>query len=546
LTLQPSEFYYLNESYTEILELAKLAKNDKVCDQLIPDIVVTQFQKLINEYNMLLDVENLKDLNFQGNITAPIFRVNQYQLLDSEWKRQNDAMEILKKISADLAKTIGDEPYKIESMPSIGYFIICPASKKKVLNLRNWEYRETQGQIKILSPEIRKLSDIIVNSIERINKLSKRFFQEYLDKINSNYLQILEIIANFSNHLDLVSSVGLVSVENKYCRPKIIEKEKSYVVAKNLRHPIIEKCNPGVRYVENDVDLGRDVDGMMLFSLNGSGKTILEKSLGISLILAQAGFFVPATEYIYKPYEKILTTIAIIDNIYKGRSTFQNEVLVMNSIIENSNQNTLILADELARGTEPSSAIGLIVSTVLRLQARKSSFIIISHHHDILDISEIDELPKVKPYYFNMILNPETREIIYDRKLIQGKSHRRYGVEIAECMGLDKDFIKTAYRIRDEYDGVKALVDAKSSKYNANVFMNQCGVCNSSENLNTHHIVFQKEFEIEGHQIPFDKNIEHNLAVICERCHQEVHHGILIIRGYLQTSNGIKLEYLRR
>lgn len=253
--------------------------------------------------------------------------------------------------------------------------------------------------------------------------------------------------------------------------------------------------------------------------------------------------YVPAETFKYRPYNKIITKIAIQDDLFRGKSTFINEMLELKNILENADCNTLVIADELCSGTEYSSALSIVASTVIELAARKSSFMFATHFHELADLPEIQSLNNVKVYHTKVTIDPE-KGLVFNRSLLPGKCPDKYGIEIATYMKLLPEFINRALRIRSEYDGVdKALTSTKASKYNSNVYVDQCKVCGATADLVVHHIVEQCDF-VEGNCIPYRKNIEHNLVVLCQRCHQKVHKTkTLSIYGYAQTSQGLQLDY---
>ena len=153
-----------------------------------------------------------------------------------------------------------------------------------------------------------------------------------------------------------------------------------------MRHPIIERLPFSPEYVTNDITLGKDSkDGILLFGTNACGKSTLMKSLGVSIILAQAGLFVPCTSFTFNPYKTIYTRIWGNDNIFKGLSTFAVEMSELRTILKQSNQNSLILGDELCSGTESTSALSIFAAGLERLHEIGSSFIFATHFHEILD-----------------------------------------------------------------------------------------------------------------------------------------------------------------
>jgi DNA mismatch repair protein MutS len=268
------------------------------------------------------------------------------------------------------------------------------------------------------------------------------------------------------------------------------------------------------------------------------------KAIGLNIILAQAGFYTASKSFTYYPYRYLFTRILNNDNIFKGESSFAVEMNELRSILKRVNKNSLVLGDELCSGTENISAQSIFASTVIKLSRMNSSFIFATHLHQLNDMKCITELENVKSFHLAVEFNKETGELIYDRRMKEGNGPTIYGLEVCKAMDLDKDFIEMADAIRrDILNLSKELLPVHKSKYNAKVIVNDCEVCDQKAE-DVHHIKFQCSADgdnmIAGY---IDKNTESNLVPLCKKCHNNVHHGNLEIRGYIQTSSGIKLDY---
>jgi DNA mismatch repair protein MutS len=159
-------------------------------------------------------------------------------------------------------------------------------------------------------------------------------------------LDITKNISNFIAFIDVVYCKAIIAIHYHYCKPEIdVDLVKAFTSVKGLRHCIIEQLLQNEIYTPNDITLGQgDIDGMLLFGTNAVGKTSLIKSIGICIIMAQAGFYVPCDNMIYNPYEYIFTRIIGNDNIFKGLSTFAVEMSELRVILQQSNKNSLIFA----------------------------------------------------------------------------------------------------------------------------------------------------------------------------------------------------------
>ena len=181
--------------------------------------------------------------------------------------------------------------------------------------------------------------------------------------------------------------------------------EKSYVKASEIRHPLIEQLNSDELYVTNDISVGLDKDLMLLYGTNAVGKTSIIIALGINIIMAQAGLYVPCKDFEFVPYTAIFTRILGNDNLFKGQSTFAVEMSELRVILKMANKNSLILGDELCSGTEHDSAVSIFMSGIKALHKKESSSVFATHLHEILDFDEIDDMNKLDVKHLTVSYN---------------------------------------------------------------------------------------------------------------------------------------------
>jgi DNA mismatch repair protein MutS len=353
--------------------------------------------------------------------------------------------------------------------------------------------------------------------------------------------ELLKKIVSFIGLVDLYSNCAKVSIENVYERPLLTNNKNSFILAKDIRHPIVEKIQTDIPYVPNDISLNED--GILLYGTNACGKSTLMKSIGLSLIMAQAGFFVPCSSFEYSPYTSIFTRILNNDNIFRGQSSFAVEMSELRGILLRANERSLVLGDELCSGTENVSALAIVAAGLKRLSLKKCSFIFTSHLHQLMENTLVNSIENLNVFHLKIIYDVEKDLLIYDRKLEKGSGPPIYGLEVCKAMGLDKEFISLARSVQLEITGSdKNFLSDKQSNYNCDIVMDKCQIC-SEKSEHTHHIKEQNEANennIIGH---FHKNTKHNLVPLCESCHHKVHNENLRIHGYIQTNEGIQLNY---
>jgi DNA mismatch repair protein MutS len=317
-----------------------------------------------------------------------------------------------------------------------------------------------------------------------------------------------------------------------------------------LRHPIIEQIQSDIPYVANDISLGSENShGILLFGVNAVGKSSLMKSIGIAVIMAQAGFFVSADSFRFKPYDYLFTRIQSNDNIYAGLSSFAVEMSEFKVIMKYANSNSIILGDELCSGTETLDATALVASGINKLAERRASFIFATHLHYLSTSQYITKLPNVRMVHLSVAYDQAKRVLVYERKLRDGSGPSSYGIEVCKAMNMDEDYMALAQTIRQELtastSGNTTTLIGKQSVYNADKLLDKCEVCNSAVATDTHHIKFQCSADSEGMIDHWHKDSKFNLVGLCKQCHQRVHAvpATLEISGYCGTSSGVELKF---
>jgi DNA mismatch repair protein MutS len=314
-----------------------------------------------------------------------------------------------------------------------------------------------------------------------------------------------------------------------YCKPVIQNREKSFVETQGIRHCLIEQFQLNEMYITNDILLGDGTtDGILLYGTNAVGKTCFIKALGIAVLMAQAGLYVPCTEFVFKPYQSIFTRIIGNDNLFKGLSTFAVEMSELRTILRLVNQNSLVLGDELCSGTETMSAISIFVAGIQQLTQCKSSFIFATHLHEIIKYDEITVLKTVKLKHMSVIYDREKDILVYDRKLCDGAGNNMYGLEVCKSLNLPDYFINNAYEIRQKYSpDNKSMLSLKTSHYNSKKIKGLCENCGVNIGVEVHHLLHQANADENGYIIKNDvtihKNHLANLMILCEKCHDEMH-----------------------
>ena len=393
-----------------------------------------------------------------------------------------------------------------------------------------------------------KKSKITISSsqIQSINRSISSAQQQLRDECREEYLQFIKKLMEYGGHietvvrfiisLDIILTKAHISIKNNYCCPKIdMTRERSFFDAENLRHPLIENLLTQETYVPNNISLGTERNGIILFGTNAVGKSSLIRSIGMTIILAQSGMYVPCSSLVFKPYTQIFTRILGNDNIFKGLSTFAVEMTELRTILNIATENSLILGDELCSGTETTSAIDIFCAGIIMLEERKSSFIFATHYHEITKIPRIIHLRNVEMFHMKVTYNREKDLLVYNRKLCKGPGCHRYGLEVCKSLKMPIEFMRIATSFRDS----NPILTRETSHFNAKKIRGRCEKC-GKDATEIHHLQHQNAADNNGFIGTFHKNHRGNLFSVCESCHHAFHKDKVQHRN-TKTSQGMQI-----
>lgn len=510
---------------------------------------IMQVKELIQYYNDVIDVELACKYNI-FEIKGTIFKKGLYDKIDQLDEIQINLMKKINSVVHDITNTGKhnglDTCCKLEYTEREGYHI--QITKKRYQNLQSTNYTNTvilsqqKEYLKITTNDLNNYSKKLHDTITELSQLCLYYYKDFMTIFINKFNNMFDYIINIIADIDITCNNARNAYEYRYYRPKFIEKNSGFIDAKSIRHPIIERINQNKQYIGNDIQLSEN--GVLLYGVNSSGKSSLMKAVGLNIIMAQCGMFVPCDELIYHPYHHIFTRIFGSDNIYKGLSSFTVEMIELRNILKRSNKYSLILGDEVCNGTESTSGLSIVASAIDNLLSKSSSFILATHLHELTKINLLkDYINNNKLNVYHLHISVINDIIYYERKLKEGSGSSVYGIEVCKALDMPNDFMKTAEKIRKELQGIDTfIIGLDKSHYNKNINIEKCAICNN-ESDDTHHINFQCNADNNGFFKHYHKNIEHNLVILCKKCHLKVHHDEIIINGYKETTEGLKLDY---
>ena len=384
------------------------------------------------------------------------------------------------------------------------------------------------------------------------------------------YSLLFDRVISYVADLDVGVSSSKVAQDYKHSRPMIVDvrDDENFMQIMQLRHPLIEIQERGGIYVPNDVVMGNrdymdlphpttvmldvevhdghNINGVLLYGINSSGKSSLMKSIGISVLMAQSGFFVSAAVMKFSIFNSLFTRIVSKDNLAKGLSTFAVEMLEMKNIFNRSNVRSLVLGDEISHGTETLSGVAIVASAIKKLSDTRCLFLFATHLHQLSTMPEITTLDNVVDLHLSVEYDEEKDTLVFNRVLQSGSGSSIYGLEFAKSLHMDSEFLQTANKIRkrlaNDFDELELLVKKKKSKYNKELYVTKCIICGGIAE-DVHHISQRSLADKAGFIGHFHQDNKHNLVPLCKEHHKEIHEGKIKVEGFVMTSKGLELIF---
>ena len=373
--------------------------------------------------------------------------------------------EFLEGIEKRESERTGISSLKISFNNVFGYYIeVRNTHKDKVPT--EWIRKQTLVNAeRYITEELKEYETKILGAEEKIHKIESELFEQLVAWI-ATYIKPVQMNANLVAQLDCLCSFTQLAIENKYICPEIDESFELEI--KNGRHPVIEKQLPvGTPYIANDVYLDRETQQLiMITGPNMSGKSAILRQTALIVLLAQMGSFVPADSVRMGIVDKIFTRVGASDNISMGESTFMVEMNETASILNNISDRSLVLLDEIGRGTSTYDGISIAwaIAEFLHEHPSKPKTLFATHYHELNEMTE--SLPRIQNY--NVAVKELKDTVLFIRKLVKGGSAHSFGIYVAKMAGMPQIVILKAQKLlkkleknhsSDALHGVKAASD---------------------------------------------------------------------------------------
>ncbi|QZK91335.1 DNA mismatch repair protein MutS [Flavobacterium sp. CHNK8] len=457
--VSPREVIYLKESLDAIIPIKTLAlQSQQEAVKVIGDSLHScdlLREKIKSVLNQDAPVAIAK-----GNAIAPGVHAE----LDELRAISTSGKEFLEGIEKRESQATGISSLKISFNNVFGYYIEVRNMHKDKVPVE-WIRKQTLVNAeRYITEELKEYETKILGAEEKIHKIEVELFEQLVSWI-ATYIKPVQMNANLIAQLDCLCSFTQLAVENKYVCPELDDSFELDI--KNGRHPVIEKQLPvGTPYIANDVFLDRETQQLiMITGPNMSGKSAILRQTALIVLLAQMGSFVPAESLRMGIVDKIFTRVGASDNISMGESTFMVEMNETASILNNISDRSLVLLDEIGRGTSTYDGISIAwaIAEFLHEHPSQPKTLFATHYHELNEMSE--SLTRIQNY--NVAVKELKDNVLFIRKLVKGGSAHSFGIHVAKMAGMPQIVILKAQKLLKKLErnhSSDALNGTKTSK----------------------------------------------------------------------------------
>jgi DNA mismatch repair protein MutS len=458
--VSPREVVYLKESLDAIIPIKTLAlESPQEAVKVIGDSLHSC--ELLREKIKTVLNQDAPVAIAKGNAIAKGINAE----LDELRAISTSGKEFLEGIEKRESQLTGISSLKISFNNVFGYYIeVRNMHKDKVP--AEWIRKQTLVNAeRYITEELKEYETKILGAEEKIHKIEVELFEQLVSWI-ATYIKPVQMNANLVAQLDCLCSFTQLAIENKYVCPELDETFELEI--KNGRHPVIEKQLPvGMPYIANDVFLDRETQQLiMITGPNMSGKSAILRQTALIVLLCQMGSFVPADSVRMGIVDKIFTRVGASDNISMGESTFMVEMNETASILNNISDRSLVLLDEIGRGTSTYDGISIAwaIAEFLHEHPSQPKTLFATHYHELNEMSE--SLPRIQNY--NVAVKELKDTVLFIRKLVKGGSAHSFGIHVAKMAGMPQIVILKAQKLlkkleknhsSDALNGIKAAKD---------------------------------------------------------------------------------------
>ena len=422
-------------------------------------------------YDNIDELDDLKELLEKSLIEDAPMSVKDGDIIKSGYNSEVDELrgaklhgkEWIAKLENQEREFTGIKSLKVGYNKVFGYYIEISKSNYDLIPEGRYIRKQTLTNAeRFITDELKEVENKILGAEEKLCNLEYSLFVDIRNKIEAE-IQRMQKTAKLIAELDCVSTFAFIALENNYTKPSI--NKDGYIDIKDGRHPVVEKVIPKENFISNDTLLNKDKNNILIITgPNMAGKSTYMRQVALITLMAHIGSYVPASKADISVCDKIFTRIGASDDLAGGKSTFMVEMAEVSNILKNATSNSLVLLDEVGRGTSTYDGLSIawsVVEHISRSPELKCKTLFATHYHELTKLE--DELPGVKNY--SVAVKEIDNSVVFLRKIVEGGADHSYGIEVAKLAGLPEKVIKRAKDILKELEdnsGVEeSAVDAE-------------------------------------------------------------------------------------
>ena len=419
----------------------------------IKEILIDRISSNINNLShQLTDHEEVVNVIETSIIEEPSQIVGEGKVIKAGYSSQLDevrtdagvALDYISRLETDERKRTGIKSLKVSYNKVFGYYIEVSKSNISLVP-SNYIRRQTLvSSERFITPEMKEYESRVLSAKDKINELEKTVYKKICIELSKSYENVLKT-AGVVACIDVIQSLAEVAVLNEYIKPKL--NNKTSIVIKDGRHPTVEKLVPYGEFVPNDSDLSNDdAQLIVLTGPNMSGKSTYIRQVALIVLMAQIGSFVPAKSALIGIVDRLFTRVGASDNLAGGESTFMVEMNEAANILHNATDQSLILLDEIGRGTATYDGLSLawaITEYLHNSEGVNARTLFATHYHELTDLeSTLDRLEN-----HHVEVKEFEDRIVFLRSVVKGPGDKSYGIHVAQMAGLPSSVIHRATEI---------------------------------------------------------------------------------------------------
>lgn len=445
--INPNEFNALKGSLESVMELKSYLEgsNFKNLNEISYELKPL--------YNIIEEIDSMivEDAPVK-TVDVKFIKDGYNEELDELFRLSKDGKKFLIDLEAKEKEETGIKNLKIKYNKILGYFIEVTKSALDMVPERYIRKQTLVGSERFFTIELKEMESKILNAHDEANSLQLKLYDNLIENFKK-YTSLLLEVSEIVSRIDVLQGLAKSAIENRFVRPELNEDKK--ITIKDGRHPIVEFKNRDDSFIPNDTIL--DMDKNLIHIITGpnmAGKSTYMRQIALIVIMAQIGSFVPAKSCNIGIVDRIFTRIGASDNLSKGESTFMVEMKEVANILKNATDKSLIILDEVGRGTSTFDGMSIAWSIVEYISENiGAKTVFATHYHEL---SKIEETYK-NVSNLNIKVKKDGEEIIFLRKIVEGWTDNSYGIDVAKLAGIDEKVTKRAEEILKSLENTKDL-----------------------------------------------------------------------------------------